>query len=106
MLQIAGTNNQVLENELTKAKHSLSTSSITLQQYESEMADLVRSKTEVECLIEDFEQASENNETRRMEAEAQLKSLEKRVAKATDRLVELSNELETYTAGEREARET
>lgn len=69
------------------------------------MGDLVRSKTEVQCLIDDFEQASENNETRRLEAAEQLKSLEKRVTKATERLVELSGDLDTLVSDERDAKE-
>lgn len=76
-----------------------------MQQYESEMADLVRSKTEIQCLISDFEQASENTETRRLEAAEQLKSLEKRVSAASNRLVELSSDLEERVHEEREAKD-
>lgn len=96
---------QALEEEVTKAKHSLATSTISLQQYESEMADLVRSKTEVECVIADFAQASEAGETRRMALREQLESIEKRVGRATERLMELSSELEARVAEERQAKE-
>lgn len=69
------------------------------------MADLVRSKTEVECVIADFVQASEAGETRRMALREQLESIEKRVGRATERLMELSSELEARVAEERQAKE-
>lgn len=90
---------------MTRAKHSLSTASISLQQYENEMSDLVRSKTEVECVIEDYAQSSEASETRRLEITEQLAAIDKRVARASERLVELTTELEARTAEERQARE-
>lgn len=97
---------QHLEEDLTQTKHALATSEITLQQCESELADLVRAKTEVECEISDFEQASEAGETRRLELREQLEQIEKRVGKATERLMELNVELDTRVAGERQAKET
>ncbi|WOO77394.1 Chromosome segregation protein sudA [Vanrija pseudolonga] len=96
---------QHLEEELTKAKHSLSTASISLQQYESELADLVQAKTEVECVIADFEAAGEAGETRRLELKEQFEVVEKKLAKGTKRLAEVKAELETRLAEERQARE-
>jgi structural maintenance of chromosome 3 (chondroitin sulfate proteoglycan 6) len=94
-----------MEDKLTRSKHSHSTTSIALQQYESEMEDLVRSKTEVECIIADFAQASENNETRRLETVEQLESLDRRVKRTADKLVELNAALEQRTAAERAAKD-
>lgn len=96
---------QGLEEQLTTAKHGLATASISLQQYESEMSGLVRDKTEVECVIADFAQSSEASETRRIEITEQLSSIDNRVGKATERLMELSSELEARVAEEREAKE-
>ncbi|KAL7423161.1 Structural maintenance of chromosomes protein 3 [Cryptotrichosporon argae] len=97
---------QQLEDELTKAKHALSTVSIALRQYEGEMADLVRERTEIECLIADFQQAGVGGEKRRQQLAEELESLETRVSEATERLVELGADLEDKVAAEREARET
>ncbi|BEJ13833.1 hypothetical protein CspHIS471_0310070 [Cutaneotrichosporon sp. HIS471] len=96
---------QKMEDKLTRNKHSHSTSSIALQQYESEMEDLVRSKTEVECIIADFQQAGENNETRRLETIEQLESLDRRVKRTADKLGELNTALEQRTAEERQAKD-
>lgn len=96
---------QKLEDKLTRSKHARSTATIALQQYESEMGDLVRTKTEVECTIADFEQASENNETRRLETIEQLQSLERKVRRASDRIEELNGELEQRVADERAAKD-
>ncbi|GMK53629.1 hypothetical protein CspeluHIS016_0102150 [Cutaneotrichosporon spelunceum] len=96
---------QEMEDKLTRNKHSHSTSSIALQHYESEMEDLVRTKTEVECIIADFQQAGENNETRRRETIEQLESLDRRVKRTADKLVELNAALEQRTAEERQAKD-
>lgn len=90
---------------MTKTKHLLSTAAISLQQYEAEMNDLVRAKTEVECLIEDYMQSSEATETRRLEAAEQLAAIERRVGQASARLAEVSAELVQRVAEEREAKQ-
>lgn len=69
------------------------------------MEELVRSKTEVECVIADFEQASENNETRRMETTEQLEALERKVGRVSERLRELNAALEQRTVDERAAKD-
>lgn len=102
---MTGADEQKLEEELTTSKHSRSTAKIALQQYESEMADLVRSKTEVELIIADFEQSSENNETRRMETREQLESLERRVKSTTEKLFEHNAALEQTILQERAAKD-
>jgi structural maintenance of chromosome 3 (chondroitin sulfate proteoglycan 6) len=79
--------------------------SISLHQDEGERNDLLRDKTEVECIIEDFAQSSENGETRRLEVTEQLASIDKRVGKASERLMDLSLQLEQRTAEERQAKE-
>ncbi|EIW66746.1 hypothetical protein TREMEDRAFT_70024 [Tremella mesenterica DSM 1558] len=96
---------QQYEEALTTAKHALSTTSLALRQYESEMAELVRAKTEIECLLEDFAQAGESSEEKRGQLSGELESLEARLEEASDRLVDLGAELEDRVAEEREAKE-
>jgi structural maintenance of chromosome 3 (chondroitin sulfate proteoglycan 6) len=70
------------------------------------MADLVRSKTEIECLIEDFKQAGENGEQRRTTLGQELEELETRIEEATGRLSGLNDEFQACIATEREAKDT
>ncbi|WVQ82965.1 hypothetical protein IAT38_005101 [Cryptococcus sp. DSM 104549] len=97
---------QRYEDALTTSKHALSTTQIALRQYESEMADLVRSKTEIECLIADFETAGEAGEQRRQEIGKELVNLEERIEEASGRLEVLVGEVQKRIAEERAARET
>ncbi|KAK4689553.1 structural maintenance of chromosome 3 (chondroitin sulfate proteoglycan 6), partial [Tremellales sp. Uapishka_1] len=94
------------EEALTKAKHALSTTSIALRQAESEKADLIRIRTEIECVIADFAQAGEVGQARRQQIAQALVDLEKRIAEAGGNLDEIEPELEAWVAEEKEARET
>lgn len=68
------------------------------------MADLVRSRTEIECVIADFNSAGEMTEQRRAELAEELDALEKRIEEAGARLVELGAELDELVAEERDAK--
>ncbi|WWD18464.1 hypothetical protein CI109_102916 [Kwoniella shandongensis] len=96
---------QRYEEALTTAKHSLSTTQIALRQYETEMADLVRARTEIECVIADFTTAGEAGEERRAEVSEELQALEERIEEASERLDALVTEVEERIAEERSARE-
>ncbi|KAK8858571.1 hypothetical protein IAR55_002800 [Kwoniella newhampshirensis] len=96
---------QRYEEALTTAKHSLSTTQIALRQYESEMADLVRARTEIECVIADFTTAGEAGEQRRAEVSEELQALEERIEEASERLDALVAEVEERIVEERSARE-
>ena len=69
------------------------------------MADLVRARTEIECVINDFEQADQSGEERREEAGKELDALEKRMEEVTERLLGANQDLEDRVAEEREANE-
>ena len=69
------------------------------------MADLVRARTEIECLIADFSQASEGGERRRGEVARELEGLEGRIEEADKRLEALIGEVDERTAEEREAKQ-
>lgn len=69
------------------------------------MAQLVRARTEIECLINDFQQAGTSGEERRKEIGAELEELEKTIEASASRLVDLGTELDERVAEEREAKE-
>lgn len=69
------------------------------------MADLVRTRTEIECLIADFKAAQDGGEERRQELTDELEELEKKIGDATERLEALSDDLDQRIAEEREAKE-
>lgn len=69
------------------------------------MAELVRAKTEIECLITDFQQAGTSGEQRRKDIGKELDDLEKRIEKSADRLVDLGTELDERIGEEREAKD-
>lgn len=96
---------QALEQDLTSVKHSLATTSIALRQYETEMAELVRARTEIECLVTDFQQAGVSGEQRRKDISEELEKLEERIEQSASRLMDLGNELDERVAEEREAKE-
>ncbi|ORX40107.1 RecF/RecN/SMC [Kockovaella imperatae] len=93
------------EEALTAAKHSLSAVSLALRQYESEMADLVRAKTEIECVLNDYAQANEGGEQRRKDIAEELEQLEDRIESASERLEALLSDLEERQVEEREAKD-
>lgn len=70
------------------------------------MADLVRARTEIECVIEDFAQAGANGEQRREEVSQQLQAVQERITDVQNQLDTLSEELDNRLAAEREAKET
>jgi len=69
------------------------------------MADLVRARTEVECVIADFSQAGQTGERRRAEVSDELRELEERITETDERLDGLLAELEERIAEERGAKE-
>lgn len=69
------------------------------------MADLVRTRTEIECVIADFSQAGQNGERKRNEVARELEALEQRIGEANEKLDGLVAEVEERLAEEREAKE-
>jgi len=67
------------------------------------MADLVRSRAEIECLINDFKQAGESGQQKRQDTDAELHGLEARIAEVSERIEELGQDLEERVAEEKEA---
>ena len=70
------------------------------------MSDLVRARTEIECMIRDYQQAGESGEARRQEISEELSSLEERINDASEKLDGLVADLEERVEVERQAKET
>lgn len=68
------------------------------------MADLVRARTEIECIIADFKASQEGGEERRQETSAELEKLERRIEEANVRLQHLEDELDLRISEEKEAK--
>jgi structural maintenance of chromosome 3 (chondroitin sulfate proteoglycan 6) len=66
---------------LTSTKQSINLSNIQKQGIISELRDLIRSKTELECIVSDLEKANEVTGGKKEEIEAELKGIEKKIKK-------------------------
>lgn len=77
-----------------------------MKQYEIENDQLVRARTELECMIADFEEAGTSGEEKRAKIAQELDELEKTIEESAGRLVDLSTELEDRLAAEKEAKES
>lgn len=69
------------------------------------MADLVRTRTEIECVIADFKVSQEGGDEKRQELSEALVDLETKIEEASEKLDTLIDELEQRIADEREAKE-
>ena len=69
------------------------------------MADLVRAKTEIECIINDYAQAGEGGEQKRKDIAEELGTLEERISGASDRLETLLADLNQRLGEERDAKD-
>lgn len=78
---------------------------MSLRQYEDELSDLVKSRTEIECQINDFRSASESGQQKKADKEQELENLETRIEEVTARIEELAAALDSRVAEEREAKE-
>lgn len=63
---------QTLEEEVKQTKHSMTTLSLSKSGYASEINDLVRARTELECLVDDLKLAREKTGGKREELEENL----------------------------------
>ncbi|WVO12564.1 hypothetical protein L204_100168 [Cryptococcus depauperatus] len=96
---------QRYEESLTTAKHALSTTQLALRQFEDELNSLIRSRTEIECVIADFEAAGEAGEERRQELTEELEALERTIEDANERLDAMVADVEQKAADEKNAKE-
>ena len=71
---------QRLEQKISETKHALSTSTIARQDAQTELTDLVRSRTELECTIADLQSAGEQEGGRRAELEKEITTVEHQIS--------------------------
>lgn len=69
------------------------------------MADLVRTRTEIECVIADFKVAQEGGDEKRQELSEALEALETKINEASEKLDALAEELEQRISEEKDAKE-
>jgi structural maintenance of chromosome 3 (chondroitin sulfate proteoglycan 6) len=98
--------NQENQGLKTTAEHSLKTTSAALKQYEVEKDQLVRARTELECMIADYEEAGTSGEEKRAKIAEELEQLEKTIEESAGKLIDLGTELDDRTAAEKEAKES
>ncbi|KDQ11977.1 hypothetical protein BOTBODRAFT_113479 [Botryobasidium botryosum FD-172 SS1] len=91
-----------LEADLASAKHELSILNLSKHGYAAEMHDLVRSRTELECVVADMQQVSASGEERREALENDLAAVVARFEEVERELQEL---LPVWTDRVREERE-
>jgi len=85
---------QDLEKMMSEARHSLETVAQSRRDTQAELTDLVRSRTELECIVEDLRAANQNAGGRREDYEAELEQIEQKIAEKEASLEELTPEWE------------
>ncbi|EPQ54966.1 structural maintenance of chromosome protein 3 [Gloeophyllum trabeum ATCC 11539] len=78
-----------IEREMSEAKHTLSTVTLTRQGVQSELNDLYRARTELECVVEDLRTASESSGGKKEETEEELARIEALIAQKEEALASL-----------------
>ncbi|KAG8894288.1 Structural maintenance of chromosomes protein 3, partial [Tulasnella sp. 403] len=91
-----------LEQDIKSMKQQLSLSALTKQGYDDEMDDLVRSRTEVQCVIEDLAQANEKGQEQREHLEEELEGVLRRITEVEAELMEVVPDLQDRTREEKE----
>lgn len=73
-------------------------------QLDDELQDLIRTQTELECLIVDLQQADERGEARREVLDQELEEVSEKIQEIETELMEVVPELEDRTRAEKEER--
>lgn len=93
---------QKLENDIKSARQQLTVSALTKQGIDDEMSDLVRSQTEIQCIIEDLQAAEERGLERREELQAELEGIERRITGLEAELMEVLPDYQDKAREEKE----
>ncbi|KAJ2929838.1 hypothetical protein H1R20_g7273, partial [Candolleomyces eurysporus] len=91
---------QDLERDILEAKHALETLAQTKQDAQAELTDFVRSRTEIECIIEDLKAAGANAGGKRQELEEELEQIQQRIQEKESALDAIFPEWEDRRAKE------
>lgn len=85
---------QDLEKAISEANHALKTVALTRKDVQAELTDFARTRTELECTIEDLKAADANAGGKREELEQELAEVEEKIAEREETLQELTPEWE------------
>jgi len=85
---------QDLEKMMSEARHSFETVAESRRDAQAELTDLFRSRTELECIVEDLRAANQNAGGRREDYEAAPEQIEQKIAEKEASLEELILEWE------------
>ncbi|KAF9524116.1 structural maintenance of chromosome protein 3 [Crepidotus variabilis] len=91
---------QILEKDIAESRHALETVAQTRRDTQAELTDFVRSRTELECIVEDLQVANQNSGGRREDMETELEEVEAKIAEKEALLEELIPEWEEQRAQE------
>jgi structural maintenance of chromosome 3 (chondroitin sulfate proteoglycan 6) len=97
---------QALENQMSAAKHELSTLQLTKHGAQAELADLVRSQKGLELRIADLRMADARAGGQRNALESELADVGAQIAQKEETLAELLPKWETHRAAEAEQQRT
>ncbi|KAL5530813.1 SMC3 [Sanghuangporus sanghuang] len=95
---------QALEEEIKDAKHGITTLNLSKHGLTSEINDLVRTRTELECNLEDLRAAKERTGGKREELEAELEEVNRKIAEKERALLALNPRWDEHRAREAEER--
>jgi structural maintenance of chromosome 3 (chondroitin sulfate proteoglycan 6) len=95
---------QTLKEELANHQSALSVTSLTAHGLDTEMEDLLRSRTEIECIIADLEQAGEKGDARRQALQSELDEILRRINDIETELMEVVPEWEDRVKREKDER--
>ncbi|CED84349.1 Structural maintenance of chromosome protein 3 (sister chromatid cohesion complex Cohesin, subunit SMC3) [Phaffia rhodozyma] len=96
---------QDLENLVSASNQETLQLNMSIQQSEKELLDLVRSRTEVNCVIADLQLSSGESTERREYLEQELASIEDRITQVNAELAEVEPEFRRVVGEEKENRQ-
>jgi structural maintenance of chromosome 3 (chondroitin sulfate proteoglycan 6) len=89
-----------LEKAISEAKHSLDTHTLTRQVAQSELTDLVRERTELECMINDIRSAGAQLGGKRSDLQLELALVEEQIAEKEEALQQVLPQWESQKVRE------
>ncbi|KAF8316702.1 RecF/RecN/SMC N terminal domain-containing protein [Cantharellus anzutake] len=95
---------EVLKDRISSLESSLSVLALSKHGLTNEMQDLLKARTELECIIEDLGQAGQKGAARKKGLKRELNEVEKQISGVETELMEVVPEWEDRVAKEKEAR--
>lgn len=93
---------QSVEEDIKQTKHTMTTLSLTRHGLTGELNDFVRTRTELECVVEDLKAANERTGGKKEELEVELAHVQEEIEEKEQSLAELTPEWDEHRAGENE----